>query len=110
MKDSAAQAVYHKGWRTTLNGRFYKFKDNASRRGIPFDLTRKDVACIYKDPCHYCGVDMKVFGMDRVDNDKGYAVDNVVPCCSDCNMAKRMMSREDFIGMCARVAQKWGGK
>jgi len=35
-------------------------------------------------------------GIDRVDNKKGYVVDNVVSCCTICNRVKNNMSYIDF--------------
>lgn len=35
-------------------------------------------------------------GLDRVDSLKGYTIDNIVPCCIKCNMAKQDRSLEDF--------------
>jgi len=35
--------------------------------------------------------------MDRVDSSKGYEKDNVVPCCTRCNLMKLTYSREDFL-------------
>ena len=37
--------------------------------------------------CVYCG-DTKRVGLDRIDNSKGHSIDNVVPCCYDCNIAR----------------------
>lgn len=41
-------------------------------------------------PCHYCGGERETTGtgLDRKDSSKGYEVENVVPCCRDCNTAK----------------------
>lgn len=36
-------------------------------------------------------------GIDRVDNDRGYCVDNVVPCCTECNMKKHTMPVDIFL-------------
>jgi hypothetical protein len=36
-------------------------------------------------------------GLDRIDNRKGYVSDNIVPCCSDCNLAKRDLSIKAFL-------------
>jgi len=38
-------------------------------------------------------------GLDRIDNAKGYILDNVVPCCKHCNYAKRNMSTEKFYNL-----------
>lgn len=36
-------------------------------------------------------------GIDRVDNNKGYTLNNCVPCCKTCNQAKHRLSQEYFI-------------
>lgn len=37
-------------------------------------------------------------GLDRKDNNKGYTVDNTVPCCKSCNLAKGPdLSYEEFL-------------
>jgi len=42
-------------------------------------------------------------GLDRVDNDKGYILENIVTCCKECNYAKRKMSKKDFLAMVKRI-------
>jgi len=48
-------------------------------------------------PCFYCGQKNDTKGLDRVDNNKGYLIENVVSCCQQCNLMKRDMSVNDFI-------------
>jgi hypothetical protein len=43
-------------------------------------------------------------GIDRVDNTKGYSVDNCVPCCRRCNVAKADMTPDQFLGWASLVA------
>jgi len=40
--------------------------------------------------CYYCNHDLEEtgIGLDRIDNDKGYLENNVVPCCWICNKIK----------------------
>lgn len=35
-------------------------------------------------------------GLDRIDSNKGYNIDNVVPCCQTCNQAKNILTIEEF--------------
>lgn len=36
--------------------------------------------------CVYCG--RVCYGLDRIDNNKGHTVSNVVPCCRECNVIR----------------------
>ena len=88
--------------------RIYKY--NAKRRKLEFNLTKEDFKEIIKKDCVYCGEKPKQIirknnyyngsyignGIDRIDNDKGYSVDNCVPCCGRCNRAKMEESVSDF--------------
>jgi len=84
-------------------------KASAKRRSYVWRLTDEQVRCLTKQACHYCGTPpSQVCGMerlngvyiysgiDRVDNERGYIIDNVVPCCKVCNHAKSTMSSEEF--------------
>jgi len=42
-------------------------------------------------------------GIDRIENDRGYETDNVVPCCGRCNKAKGTILLSDFLEMVAKI-------
>lgn len=65
----------------------YKIKDR--KNGIEVcDITIDwMISNILTQPCIYCG-DKKRVGCDRIDNRKGHTMDNVVPCCIECNTAR----------------------
>lgn len=42
---------------------------------------------IYNSKCIYCG-DSHNIGLDRIDNNRGHEIGNVVPCCYACNIAR----------------------
>lgn len=55
---------------------------------IPCDITIEwMIENILTQKCVYCGDDKRI-GCDRIDNDKGHTMDNVVPCCVECNAAR----------------------
>lgn len=76
-----------------------KCKRSAVKRGLKFNLTREQIASLIFQDCHYCGRKpeqsfgrkntLPYNGLDRMDSDKGYTIENVVPCCGSCNTNKR---------------------
>lgn len=82
----------------TPKGRFAHIKKEAKIRcinfSLPFELYETQ---LWGNPCHYCGCEIEVTGLDRKDSDKGYTPDNVVPCCADCNIKKGIKPYEQFI-------------
>lgn len=63
---------------------------------------------MWQVPCYYCGYEIKTCGIDRVDNAKGYDLDNLKTCCRWCNAMKSNMSQRDFIALCVAVARRHG--
>jgi len=90
----------------TLGGKFRQHLYNAKRRKIEFDLTKEEFAAFWQKPCHYCGYTIHTIGLDRIDSDLGYFVENLVPCCRWCNAGKNNLSQESWINLCCRVAEK----
>ena len=91
----------------------YKYttlRRGAQKRNYEWNLTPEDTSGLLLSDCYYCGKPsvegVKIHGLDRIDNNKGYHLDNVVPCCEQCNIAKHANTKEDFIEMCKRVAQR----
>ena len=92
-----------KHYDTTAKGRYSIYKQNAKQRNIEFDLTFEDFDNITKQPCFYCGGfngkcdDISYGGLDRIDSNNGYILDNVVPCCEICNKMKLDHDLHDFL-------------
>lgn len=89
------------------NSIFAIYRKGAESREIYFSIDISDFVLIIKKDCYYCGVEPRMKlkdnldflynGLDRIDNEKGYQIDNVVPCCWDCNRAKGRKSLSDFL-------------
>ena len=95
----------------------------AIRRGKVFVLTFDEFVAICERPCSYCGDlfsqtqkgfkkngiiephygEWKHNGIDRVQSDKGYTIDNCVPCCTFCNVAKMNLSAQEFLDHVERI-------
>lgn len=90
---------------TSLLHKYRNYQYNAKRRDIKFFLTREQVEIITSQPCFYCGSNKSV-GIDRVDNNIGYLVENCVPCCMICNKMKINYSLEDFLNHIINIYKK----
>ena len=53
--------------------------------------------------CAYCG-GKEFMGIDRINSDLTYRLDNIAPCCHDCNMAKNCLAPEEYLQRCGNVA------
>ena len=91
-----------------------RYKSRAKERGLEYDLTEEQFKEITQKNCYYCGAKPKnkmhpktnknlyangeyiYNGIDRIDNKKGYSIDNVVPCCKICNVAKNNLTQQKF--------------
>lgn len=89
----------------SVKGRIAEYKASAKWRGISYNLTDEEAEAYFEMECFYCG--LTGGGIDRYDNDKGYEVENCVPCCKHCNYAKRDRSADDFHTWIEALAKKW---
>jgi hypothetical protein len=78
-------------------GKYRQYKTEAKSRNLLLDLTFEEFMTFWQRPCSYCGEEIKAIGLDRVDNTKGYSIDNCVSCCGYCNWMKKDLSVSDWI-------------
>lgn len=93
------------------------YKRSAGKRGIQWDLLDDDFYKIIKETCIYCGspparelkfrnkTPIKCNGVDRINSDLGYSLDNCVPCCGCCNQMKLDLSQKSFLEQCNKIAK-----
>jgi hypothetical protein len=76
--------------------------NSAKTRKLFLSLTREEIAKLITSPCSYCGKlsDFTSYkgcnGIDRVDNNVGYEINNCVSCCTYCNIAKNDRTLSEF--------------
>lgn len=87
----------------TRESRFARYKHDASRRQLVFELTFAEFCVLWQHPCYYCGSDIDTIGLDRIDNTQGYTLGNVVSCCTTCNRMKTNLTIEVFLTQCKRI-------
>lgn len=81
-----------------INKKYSDYRGNASQRGIPFNISHEQFSVLVDAPCYYCAVVPEYCsGVDRKNNDVGYEIENIVPCCSVCNMKKNVTHHDDFL-------------
>lgn len=87
---------------------YARYVNGALRRGIGWDLTPEYCVELFKKACTYCGDTKsgKYSGIDRIDSDKPYTLDNTVSCCSDCNYMKRTLNLRDFLDKIYKIADR----
>ena len=95
---------------------YRSYQQGAINRKHSFDLTFDEFNSIIAGNCAYCGeppreVDNKLLiergdshqpsirynGIDRINPELGYSIDNCVPCCSKCNYMKGTLQKEEFL-------------
>jgi hypothetical protein len=83
------------------------YKKGAEERKLVFDLSNEDFENLTNDKCYICDRDPDDGfdnGIDRINNNIGYTLDNCETCCGDCNFLKKTLSLNDFLIKCALIA------
>lgn len=84
----------------TIKGKYNQLKANSKPRGLEVQISFEQYTEILKEnKCYYC--DMSLTGtagcsLNRVDNNKGYLIDNVKPCCKFCNSIMNNFTKEEL--------------
>jgi hypothetical protein len=102
------QRKYHKRWSQTIKGKFVQYKSAAKQRNYMFEISIKEFSMFWQNPCYYCDSPIETIGIDRINNDKGYIIENIVSCCRICNRAKDILKKEQYIEHCKKVTKKFG--
>ena len=78
---------------------YNRYTIRASKKNIEFALSQAEFDALKLHPCYLCGKQSNsqhLNGIDRIDNNKGYMMDNVKPCCFGCNHIKRNYVLDDI--------------
>jgi hypothetical protein len=71
--------------------RFQKLQFKCSHKDIYISLREDNYTKLISSGCFYCKKDISKetgCGLDRLDNNGGYELTNVVPCCGSCNQIR----------------------
>lgn len=94
------------------------YKQNAKKRQFVFEISKIQFVSFLYDNCYYCdatptnfikkkrvtGTEIHYFnGVDRVNNEIGYVLDNCVTCCKICNIAKNNLTMPQFLSWLEQI-------
>lgn len=87
--------------------------------GMDIRLTFDEFCLLITDRCFYCGCYPKmtkfcqgyklrvpISGIDRINNENWYGVDNCVSCCWTCNKMKNTLTQRKFLLKIRQIAKK----
>jgi hypothetical protein len=81
---------------------FAKFLSKVKSRKLLCSLSYDEWYSLTGRPCHYCGSPTEA-GIDRVDSNQDYTLENSVSCCNMCNFMKRTYSKESFLSHVRKI-------
>lgn len=86
-----------------------RLKREARLRGIEVTLTRDQYEELIARACVYCGAALPPAGhaLDRIDSNRGYTPDNVVPACDTCNRVKADIFTFEQMSEIGRLFRRW---
>lgn len=78
-------------YKYSVKGKYSLLKIEAARREHIVSISFDEYKSIAFLPCNYCKLEIPPStgsNLDRIDNSRGYEVDNVLPCCGPCNVIR----------------------
>jgi hypothetical protein len=88
------------GGNSRVRQRWLAARSRANRRHLDFELTEEWVMQTLRDQnykCHYSGLPLSDFSIDRIDSNGGYTYENVVLSHIDINYMKNNLSVDYFM-------------
>lgn len=92
------------------------YQRNAKKRNYAFELSDEQMHELFQGKCYYCNSEPSTIyykkqlygsyvynGVDRIDNLKGYTIDNAVSCCKYCNWMKSKYSQNIFLDKIKKI-------
>jgi hypothetical protein len=89
---------------------YASYRSRAEKKELDFAITHDDYKRIILEDCYLCGkqsTETNANGVDRVDNNVGYTVENCKACCKECNHMKNHFKLEDLLEKFERITDNW---
>jgi len=104
-----SQLLYPQLFNDYKGSDYNHYKTSSEKREILFLITEIEYNNVKQGICFYCGkqnTSMHQNGIDRIDNSKGYIIDNCTPCCGTCNYIKRNYPVDVLLEKCKLIYEK----
>jgi hypothetical protein len=91
-------AMFSENRQCNKKSQYTIYKRSALIKGLDFEISFEQYCDIVSNPCYYCNViQLRGFnGIDRIDQQKSYTVDNCVNSCKMCNYMKGSVDANTF--------------
>jgi hypothetical protein len=101
---------------------YERYLVGSKQRNIIFELSKTQFENIIKQKCYYCGqepelkqpqrktgdligIPVNYNGVDRIDSNKSYNINNCVPCCTRCNYMKSNLDIDIFLNHVNKIVE-----
>jgi hypothetical protein len=94
--------------RLNVHDRISSSKRQAMAKDIEWHLTDEEAEKMLTSPCVYCGhldLEVRLNGIDRLNQQGSYTTENTVPCCWTCNFMKGCMDPLTFIEQSKKIGE-----
>lgn len=91
---------------STAETRYSNYINTSKQKDITFDISYDKFTELIKQPCHYCGytpIEGYYNGLDKIDPNGGYKMDNVLPSCWPCNKWRGHDNFSDVLMHCIKI-------
>jgi hypothetical protein len=92
---------------------YASYRSRAEKKELEFAITHDDYKSIILQDCYLCGkqsTETNINGVDRVDNDIGYNMENCKACCKECNHMKNNFNLDTLLTKIERINDNWNSK
>jgi hypothetical protein len=96
---------YNKEKKSNILTHYNEYVRSAMKKNLQFNLDGDQFEALVNSHCYYCDEydETRVIGIDRVDSEGGYLINNVVPCCSTCNFMKSDLEMDNFLNHVCKI-------
>lgn len=95
-----------KEYGASIKGRYSKYKTTAKIFDREFNISIEEFSTFWDKPCHYCKDPIAGIGLDRIDSNIGYIIENIVSCCYTCNRMKMNLTNEFWFNHMKKILER----